>query len=236
MTTTASFLLFVLAGAFLFLYVCHYTSYLASRTEGRQLLFRVAAVAAILVLLSRIAIVVGEAILPSSILGFVSFIWSALFSTFEVPDLPVYVGAFLLGPALAWLVNAFYDADRASTRAIKQYGSDMERLFLRAMESESLVSVTLDNRKVYIGWPVYSPNLRYETNDFRLIPSVSGYRDEQNLGLELPTQYLDIYEKMRRGEVTEVQGEDFEFVISLDRVVSANVFSLDIDQHLFEKR
>ncbi len=33
-----------------------------------------------------------------------------------------------------------------------------------------MVLVTLERRKVYIGWPMYSPGLRRETKDFRILP------------------------------------------------------------------
>ena len=234
MTDAAAFLLFVLSGAFVFLYRCHYTSYLASRTEGRQLLFRVGAAASCLLLLSYSLLMAGEAFLPSSTVSFVKKTWRILFSPFDVPFLPVYLGVFVLGPLLAFIVNRLYGADRASTRAIRNYGTETEKLLLKAMETGALVLVTLENRKVYIGWPAYSPDLRHESNQFRILPAVSGYREENSLELHPTTQYLDIYERIRQGQVTDLQANDFEVVLPLDKVISANLFSLDLDQDVFK--
>jgi hypothetical protein len=102
------------------------------------------------------------------------------------------------------------------------------------MRGNSLVSVTLDNRKVYIGWPVYSPDTRRETKDFRLLPAVSGYRDEQTLELNLTTQYFEILEKVRNESIDGLKANDFEVMLPLENVVSVGLFSLAIDQQLFK--
>jgi hypothetical protein len=230
----AAFLLFVLSGAFVFLYRCHYTSYLAARTEGRQLLFRVGAAASCLLLLSYALLAVGEVLLPEPIVSWTKQTWTALFSAFGVPFLYVYLGVFVLGPVLAFIANRLYDADKASTMAIRRYGTETEKLLLQAMESGALVSVTMENRKVYIGWPAYSPDLRHEASQFRILPAVSGYREEGSLELRLTTQYLDIYERIRQGQMSHLKADDFEVALPLEKVVSANLFSLDIDQDVFK--
>jgi hypothetical protein len=227
----AAFLLFVLSGAFIFLYRCHYTSYLAARTEGRQLLFRVGAAAACLVILARALLWAGESLISNW--GIVGKLWSGVSMPFDIPLLRVYVTAFVLGPVLAYTVNLFYRADTASTRAIERYGTEQEKLLFKAMQDSSLVSVTLESRKVYIGWPVYSPDLRHETNDFRLLPALSGYRKEDDLSLDFTTQYLDIYDHIESEVIEGVRAKDFEIVLPLEKVVSVNRFELDIDQELF---
>ncbi len=102
------------------------------------------------------------------------------------------------------------------------------------MQEEALVSVTLSNRKVYVGWPVYTPDPRRETRDFRLLPALSGYRNEKTLELQFTTQYINVYQRIQSGAISGVDADDFEIAIPLDEVVSANLFSLEIDQQLFE--
>ena len=230
MSDAAAFLLFVLSGAFIFLYRCHYFSYLASRTEGRQLLFRVAAAAACLVIFSHLLIRLGSAVPGQS---FVRALWRFA-SPPDFPLLPIYLTAFVLGPILASVVNKFYAADAASTRAIERYGTEKERLLFDAMKDRTLVSVTMESRKVYIGWPVYSPDLRHETNDFRLLPVISGYREEENLSLKLTTQYLNVYDQINAGTIRGLKANDFEVVLPLEKVVSANLFELALDQDAFK--
>ncbi len=230
MSDAAAFLLFVLSGAFVFLYRCHYFSYLASRTEGRQLLFRVAAAAACLVIISHLLLRLGSG-LPGQ--SFVREAWRFA-SPPDIPLLPVYLTAFVLGPILAALVNLFHDAGRASTRAIERYGTETERLLFGATGDQTLVSVTMESRKVYIGWPVYSPDLRHETNDFRLLPVVSGYRKEQDLSLERTTQYLNVYDQINRGVIQGMKAKEFEVVLPLEKVVSANLYELALDEDVFK--
>jgi hypothetical protein len=158
---------FVLSGAFVFPYQCHYFSYLASRTEGCQLLFRVAAATACLVVFSYLLPTLGSG-LPGQ--SSVRAAWPFA-SPPDIPPLPVYLTAFVLGPILASIVNPFHNADRTSTRAIPRYSTDKERLLFGAMEKRTLVSVTMENRKVYRGWSVYSPDLGHKTNDSDSCPS-----------------------------------------------------------------
>ena len=99
-----------------------------------------------------------------------------------------------------------------------------------------MVLVMLERRKVYIGWPMYSPGLRRETKDFRILPAASGFRDEHNLTLELTAQYLDAYEKVKRRELPDhVTAADLETVLPKKDVVSANLFELDLDQGIFKR-
>lgn len=230
MSDAAAFLLFVLSGSFLFLYRCHYFSYLASRTEGRQLLFRVGAAAACLVIFSHLLLRFGSG-LPGQ--SFVREAWRFA-SPPDIPLLPVYLTAFVLGPILASVVNRFYGAGVASTRAIRRYGTEKERLLFGAMENQTLVSVTMESRKVYIGWPVYSPDLRHETNDFRLLPVLSGYRREDDLVLVRTTQYLNVYDRIKSGTIKGMEANDFEVVLPLEKVVSANLYELVLDQDVFK--
>lgn len=150
------------------------------------------------------------------------------------PGLPVFFLAFLLGPVLAYGWNKLHDAETASDSVIERYGGEIERLLFRAMNDNSLVLVTLESRKVYIGWPIFSPGLRRETKEFRILPAVSGYRDEKTLELRLTTQYLDAYDQVRKEKIPGMEAADFETVLPLKDVVSANLFELGLDQRTFK--
>ena len=41
----------------------------------------------------------------------------------------------------------------------------------------------IENRKVYVGWPVFTPDPKVSTEELRLLPAVSSYRDERDLPL-----------------------------------------------------
>jgi hypothetical protein len=63
---------------------------------------------------------------------------------------------------------------------------------------------------------------------------VSGYREESSLDLRPTTQYLDIYEQIQQGQLADLTANDFEVALSLEKVISASLFSLDIDQDVFK--
>lgn len=233
MVGTASLLLFVLSGAYLFLYQCHYTAYLAARTDGRQLLFRVAAVAALLIILSRVLLLLGEMLLPVRAVAYVEGLWNTVFSTFEVPGLSVYVLALALGPFLAWIINRVYPWEKATVDTIRRYGTETEKLLTKAMQDQDLVLVTLESRKVYVGWAVYSPEPRIEGKDFRLLPVMSGYRYENKLNVCFTTQYATTYNRLDAGKVQRLHAKDFETMIPLEGVVNLSLFSLEVDQAWF---
>lgn len=195
-------------------------------------MFRVGAAAACLVILSHLLLLIADNLLPGRTI--IGSVWQAMYSPLGIPQLRVYMTAFVLGPVLAFVVNQFYNASSAATRAIERYGTEKERLLFKAMIDGSLVSVTMESRKVYIGWPVYSPDLRHETNDFRLLPALSGYRKEDDLSLKFTTQYLDVYNRIDAGDIQSVKAKDFEVVLPLEKVVSANLFELDLDQDVFK--
>lgn len=239
MANAATLFLLALAGGFLFAYNCHYTSYLASRVQGQALLLLTACYAVGLLFLSRLTLTMLEWLYRGDTsLILIRCGWEALAGPLDIPALPTFVGAFFYAPILAWVANEAYDADEASDRVIREYGGDAEKLLSRYLSNVELVSVTLDNRKVYIGWPTYTPGLRRDAEDFRLLPALSGYRDEKTLKLGYTTYYVDILDKIEEGELkgtdTEVlDARDLEIVIPLERVASLGPFSLDIPQEEF---
>jgi hypothetical protein len=234
MANTATLFLLALAGGFVFAYRCHYTSYLASRVQGQALLLLAAAYAVGLLVLSRLTLTLIPLLYSDPWLCLVRGAWDALAGPLHNRALPTFVGAFLWAPVLAWIVNEFYDRDEASDYVIMQYGGDTEKLLSNNLANVELIYVTLENRQVYIGWPTYTPGLRRDTEDFRILPVLSGFRDEQTLEVDYTTYYPDVLDRVDNGEIGGVQADDLEVVIPLNRVISLGPFSLDIPQEWFK--
>jgi hypothetical protein len=64
------------------------------------------------------------------------------------------------------------------------------------------------------------------------LPVLSGYRKQDTLELELTTDYTSAYEQVQRSG-TQLSIDDFEIIVPVSRVVTANPFSLDINQGTF---
>jgi hypothetical protein len=229
-------LLFLLAlvGGFLFTYRCHRFSYQAARVEGQRLLFVAAGWAVLLLIWSRVFLIVAPDYLPTPFVDWVSQKWETLTKPVDGPILAPCLGAFFWGPIFAWLVNRVYGAKRAGAHAIESYGSELEKIVHRAWTDKLMLSITLTNRKVYVGWPVFTPDPRQSVEDLRLLPAASGYRNENTLRLEFTTEYNPVYRRIERNPHLRLEAEDFEIVFPVDELVSVNLFSPKVEQEWFE--
>ena len=102
-----------------------------------------------------------------------------------------YVGttalAFLLGPSAALLLNWFYTESMGAMRAVHRDGNSMELLFLKSMESDSLVEITLHSRKVYVGWILNASVAEPERKFVEILPLASGFRSDETHELQFTT-------------------------------------------------
>lgn len=136
---------------------------------------------------------------------------------------------------MARAFNLFYSEERATSKAICDHGSELEKLLYAAIEKGRMVSLTLKNRKVYVGLVARTPPiLEGKSTDIRLLPVISGYREDKTLDWIATTTYDPIYSKIIDGEITDLVLSDFEVVIPTGEIVTANLFSTDIDQGQFK--
>jgi hypothetical protein len=125
--TVSALLLLALAGAFLFTHFCCLTHYTSSRIEGQRLLLMTAGGAVPLLIWSSAFLLIVEWLLPESAVEWIRYGWEALVTPLNVSALPVFLGAFVWGPILAWLVNTRYEPETASALVIEKYGREVER-------------------------------------------------------------------------------------------------------------
>lgn len=155
--------------------------------------------------------------------------------------------AFLLA-AVGWLpLNFFADlyyrdwADEESrgskrrefVRVVNSYGGPLEQLFLRSMQEEKAVMLTLKGGKVYIG-DIGSNFVPGEHTAIHLLPSRSGFRDEQQR-LTLTTDYDEATFKIEDSgdpNATDIIGS-FVIAIPVDEVVAASLYLPEIHAKYF---
>ena len=235
--TVSALLLLALAGGFLFAYFWKLTRFPALRLEGQQLIFVAVGIAVPLLILARLFLLAAPLIFSEYIIDGVTGAWRTLVDPLGTPSaLPTFFTAFVLGPILGLLFEVLTPKRWASNYVMDRYGSDLERFLYFSVRGRLFVSVTLDNRKVYIGWtglaPFSGPSDKDGAKDFTLLPVLSGYRNEETLKLEITTDYTSAYQQIERSD-SQVSIDDFEIVIPVSRVVTANPFSLDVDQKTF---
>ena len=124
--------------------------------------------------------------------------------------------------------------------AIRNRGDDIEHLLVRSVERTMPIQVTLNSRKVYVGNVVEMVEPQNDRKTLRLLPLLSGYRDENDFSLVFTTEYTRIYEQVLKPAESATDGtpalqiEDFEIVVQLRDVVSINLFDFNTYLHFSE--
>jgi len=111
-------------------------------------------------------------------------------------------------------------------KAVDKFGDELELLFKRAAKEENLLQVTLKNNKVYVGFVEYIPPPK-ESNYLKIIPLISGFRNNDTKELEFTTDY---YNAILLYQSEESKYDNFQMDITLkqDEILTANIFDFDV--------
>jgi hypothetical protein len=243
--TISALLLLAVAGGFLFAHFCYLTRFAFRRMEGHQIYLASAAAAVLLLVLSRLVFYAFKyGVLGQYYGADIRRAWTSFLGPLEMPGLlATFGGAFLLGPICALLVNRLlFSSQGVSYFAVTKYGSELEEFAYNSLAGALPVSITLDNRKVYVGWVADVPVVEHRegVEDYLgIIPLRSGYRDNVTLQLHLTTQYEQVYERISREGIEKPDGQplrlrDFVIVLAVDRIVSIGLHALDRTKPLLD--
>ena len=166
-------LLLALAGGFVFAARWWPTRYRILRAEGQQVYLYAALYAVLLMLLSLALLRVATEIIPSGLEESIGGQWSDTLSPYEldVPALPPFVLAFLLGWMGAPLLNHFSKPEKTSKNIINEHGSQLEQFLYGAIIDAQLLFVALDNKRCTWDGP---PSCRNYSHVSMLRRSTSG--------------------------------------------------------------
>ena len=140
--------------------------------------------------------------------------------------------AFLLLLSIAHLPNKVINEEQQIKNIIKEDNDGIELILLKALEEAKLVSITLQTRKVYIGFVSHHFfNPWKGVKSIRIIPVYSGYRDEQDFHIEFTTSYEHVIRYTDESDEIEFKAEDFQMGISLNEIVTVNFF----DSRVYEQ-
>ena len=212
-------LLLPLVGGYYLLVTSRFTKYIHQRIDHQRLIFNSVLVGIALIFLSVAVTQTVGYLLPAWTEGVKQVV------PLQLPYTGTAVLSLLVGIVLPHLSNLFIDKTRALSRSIKLIGNELEQLINGAFLDASLVSFTLKNGKVYVGWPVSLPRPS-RGSYLSVLPLFSGYRnDEQDV--IFTTEYWDIYQRRQdEGEDNMYQG--FLLVLSTEEIVSASLFDLAV--------
>ena len=177
--------------------------------------------------------------------------------------------SLILGPLFAWASNRLSSliealGDEASIeRAINEKDDPAEQLIQKALNTGTLVSVTLKSGKVYVGQVKKMFNPSFEVQSINLLLSRSGYREEETKKLILDIRYDKTHEKLKETverkitkAMTSIIKENpnlpysqvidraakqvsqdllqFEIVLFVSEIVSINFFDFEIYDDYFK--
>ena len=212
-------LLLPLVGGYYLLISSRFTKYIHQRIDRQRLIFNSVLAGIVLI---------GLSVAIAKTIEYVDPPWLHAIKESVPLQLP-YTGtaalSLLLGVLLAHLSNLFINDTRALSWSIKLIGNELEQLINGAFLKASLVSFTMKNGKVYVGWPVSLPRPS-RGSYLSVLPLFSGYRNDEH-DVIFTTEYWDIYHQ-RREEGEDDMYRGFLLVLSTEEVVSASLFDLDI--------
>ena len=212
-------LLLPLVGGYYLLITSRFTKFIHQRIDRQRLIFN-----SVLAGIMLIGLSVGI----TKIIEYFEPAWLYTIKESVPLQLP-YTGtavlSLLLGILLSHLSNFFISDTRALSWSIKLIGNELEQLINGAFLKAALVSFTMKNGKVYVGWPISLPRPS-RGSYLSVLPLFSGYRNDEH-DVIFTTEYWDIYQqRQEEGESDMYKG--FLLVLSTNEVVSASLFDLDI--------
>ena len=110
------------------------------------------------------------------------------------------------------------------------HNNDFERLIMESFVENLPILFSMKNNKVYVGYVVKPPNPKNQRRNLRILPLLSGYRDEKDQQVHFTTSYSAlIYEFLRQ----EYDMTYLEMILVTDEIVSMHLFDVGIYQSNF---
>jgi hypothetical protein len=147
-----------------------------------------------------------------------------------VPFVGTAILAFVLGVSVPFLINRRVSKASAKAHAVRELGDPLVKMLFDAADSPRPVFLTLDSRKIYVGFVKAAPNLERENVNVGLLPLLSGYRDPTTLQPNFVQDYDSVYAS------GIVDPNDFQVAIPIGRIQSAQYFNKSTYAEFFAKR
>lgn len=238
-------LLLPLVGGYAFCQAWTVTHYRSARESGWRVYFRATFYGAFLTACAALTHIIFFLWVPSyeSLLQFAKDIVSPSHAAVSIwgkeSIVAILVWPLVLGPffghllslhKLPWLEPLpFFQAWAKFVIDLAIHNNDFEKLIARSAYFSMPILFTLDGGKVYVGWAVRGPNPAEERTAVRILPLLSGYRDDQQI-VRFTTEYLKVIDKASSPDTPELNHleiGDFEVVMKYDSITSSHLFDLE---------
>lgn len=236
-------ILLPLLGGYIFLTTFSLTKYYHLRLEKQRLIYHSLVSAIFLALL---AYLVDYYLLKSSFSlcffiiktdsivnyrnNFSQFI-DVLLNNRVTPGLKHSLLMFLISWPLAKILNIFFSKTFAFDYTINKWGNKLEKLIWNSLreknDGDKLLMITTKSNKVYIG---YITELSEPLGEIYLtiLPNFSGYRNKENLKIEITTKYTDVIKKYVEDNNAAEIDKKLGITIPVNEVLIISKFDNDI--------
>jgi hypothetical protein len=151
------------------------------------------------------------------------------FVPMQVPYIGTAIFTLIFSMVFTETANFFIPkhSEKFVRQAIQSVGNEFERMLESSFTEGVLMQFTLDNNKFYIGWVKQLP-IPSISNYIRIIPAISGYRNEE-LELVFTSQYLSVYsEYIREGKITDIEELKIDIILNVKNIVSVGYFDKEM--------
>lgn len=138
--------------------------------------------------------------------------------------------SLLMAYVVGGLKQRWYkNSNRRIDALVKAVGDNaLENMLMEASATQKAIITTLQSRKFYVGL-VYCPAFEHGTFDYlEMLPLLSGYRDKDDLTINVTTNYHEHYDKSGIVEgASDLALSDFRVVVPKAEIESVSFFDLD---------
>src|SRR2546427_4795103 len=197
-----------LLGGFIFVTKWYPTKYYTLRSDGYRLLFTTAVAGTLLLLLASILKAHAVPYFPwwpavyfwwhriappehSGKAALAMFLGCSLWMPLNL--IGIVGGRFSLPSNLFGRFVKWFSDEEAVRRAIDRKRDALELFLIMALKAEKMVSVSVKNGKVYVGYLTSTYNPAFQMESISLIPAFSGHRNEDTKEMVLDLNYLGVY-------------------------------------------
>ncbi|WP_299805613.1 hypothetical protein [uncultured Shewanella sp.] len=153
----------------------------------------------------------------------------------EYRNIKYFLISFLAVPyAVIWanICNLFRNAERSDQIVLERIGTSLEKYLSELGNSYKTVLITLNSRKTYVGIVKNTALEAGEVQYIKLLPILSGYRDEKTLNPQFTTNYFEHYSNNLndQGDPNDNNGaklEDFVVLLPVAEVNQIGQFNID---------
>lgn len=226
-----------LVGGLIFCSTWNFTRWRVAREDGHRLYFRAILFGALLFAIVAWAQPKVESYFPqysaavSLVKDFIKPLAKDKDSASAVADLTVICFlAMVTGWPLAFLLNGIFWKDYWLRCAIKK--DELEAFLLDAADRQISIAVTMDDRKVYVGYVVAGFDPAIGRKCLQLLPLMSGHRDPISNKVNFTTFYTALYGGNKPSNeianlpepLGHLTANDFITVLPIDRIGSYRLF------------